>query len=173
MSTPPTEHWRRFALMDVMVIVLCCALGLGLMRAARGFTAMGLGMLVLGPALGAVVAVPALLASQCFFRGRREPLWLGETLGTIPACGLSAAYGLAFAGIPVMVWPMLLMAWFAIQLLCALGSCAYLINAWLERRIPTPRPWTDTLGAWVGALGGGFICFGLGAMMAFFAYGMP
>jgi hypothetical protein len=158
---PPTERWRRFALMDVMVLVLCCGLGMAVARINQDVPAWR--RFVFGLLLGLSLAVPALVASQRWFRGRREPLGPGERMGLIPLVGIlgiMAIYILAGTPIGAIVTAAAFL-WISLQIVFGALSVVMLLFGGKRRESSRSRPWTEWLGLIVCALFGGMIAYSL------------
>src|SRR5689334_13782039 len=109
-SMMPTEPWRRFTLLDALVLIAALATGFALARPfetphwERGLRA-GI-YLFSGLALGICITGPVLLASQWAFRGRRARPGRGEWPWLIVAVPLQVAYLLAL--IPPQARPKIL-----------------------------------------------------------------
>jgi hypothetical protein len=157
---PSTDHWRRFALMDVMVIVLCCALGLGVARAIMRIPEWSGYSYCFVLALG--LTVPAVLATQRWFRGRRVPLGPGERIGLYTAAGIIGVLPLCVMLMTTPFAPiawLILCYWLWLQAIHFTVALYTLRKARKERRTTPKSPWTEWLGLLVCISTGMWILF--------------
>jgi hypothetical protein len=87
------QRWRRFTILDMLVLTFAYALGFGLARSwacldglspAAGWSETTVLVGIYGTAAGTALALPTVLAVQRWGRGRREPLSTGEQAGCVP-----------------------------------------------------------------------------------------
>lgn len=149
------DRWRRFTILDASILVASAALGLRLAgdESGRWWLAPGTATAVTlfaGLAIGSVIAVPAILASQWAFRTRRMPPRCGEILGlasaTLWAVTIAGTFVLISIDLGSSLGLLLLVGAIWIQGLLALVSAAYLLGDLTARRQRPRLPWTDRLG---------------------------
>lgn len=157
-DAPTRASWERFTLLDLTLVVLCCALGLGAVRLLAD--PVGPRDWPLAALIGAILFGPAEALVQ-IGRGRRERpsagewIWLLEALTWIAGLALFAL-GSKFETARGHFWGLIIFPTLATYLLAIAGAVFTL--QWLFNRVfghapsPTSGPlrWTSVIGALIG-----------------------
>jgi hypothetical protein len=150
------EIWRRFTLLDLLLLQACFGFGLALACSPGTGEAAGVERMIAGMVLGAVFAGPIILMTQWTLRGRSRPLSAGEWLWLTPtvlflllSCSLrfSPDFDLGSSS-------RLFVVWMFAQVTCTGVALATLFSSLRGYRSTVPCYWTDRLGSWASLLFG-------------------
>lgn len=152
----PTDRWRRLTILDIAILVASAAVGLWLagpdsLRWWIGPRPRSAAVLLVGLAIGSVLAVPAVLTMQWAYRGRRERPGPGEALalGSLGVWAAAAVVGSLTRAISPgsKVVLALFIAAIIAQILLAYVACGYLLRRLTPRGREDRFAWTDGFGA--------------------------
>jgi hypothetical protein len=187
--TPAHQPWRRFTLLDLLLLVSCFAVGFVSVRWARDTAhqapdlpppagapetvrspppwpaeASNAELLVVGCVLGCVFAGPVVLGPHWLFRGRRDRISMGEWLWLgAPALVIACAAVAAVTRHLGVYARELAHLWIAVLFLGAIitASQAFWVVffAWPIDRDDVACPWTDRFGGVVSLLTWGLVFY--------------
>jgi hypothetical protein len=148
-----TESWRRFTVMDGMLVIVAMALGMTLSPWIAGWEVK---RAIMGTLEGGIVAGPLLLLGQ-WLRGRRSALSAGEVLWLVPFAiqvvyvALVVALGTSEIGNEeIFVWMIVSVVLVAVQAVSTLVALSVLVLGLSKRRSEVACRWTDRLGSFLG-----------------------
>jgi hypothetical protein len=150
------ESWRRFTLLDALLVQASFGVSFSLARAVAPAEAGGIEHVVVGAVWGLVLAGPVVLMTQWTVRHRSGGLSAGEWLWLAPTA-LFALLWFAVNG-PGARHPLLghylFWFWLFAQVTCMGVAVPTLFSGWRGYRSRVPCYWTDRTGTCVSLLFG-------------------
>jgi hypothetical protein len=151
---PPDEVWRRFTLLDLMILFTGhgAAMGIwkwnGALESVFSETLVGIFLLILAVLmLGAGISIPLIYLIQFFSRHRRKRLSYGEILGVINILFWGAIYFKLLNFLPTALGFLLIGC---ILVACFAGAIIFFAKLISIRTRNAPCRWLDLYGHFLG-----------------------